>query len=139
MHFRLDFTIESANDRRNFVASKDLTNLTPTELELCANYILYGKEEDKDFTSCVDRGEVQIKTKYSSYKKKEPVSLDACFENPLFNENLIERQPVVYKIAKRSINRAELKDVPGIRGLWDSIDKLDIALRRKNPNSREAY
>lgn len=26
-----------------------------------------------------------------------------------------------------------------MKGLWDSIDKLDMALRRKNPNSREAY
>ena len=71
MDFNLDFTLETSNERRDFVASKDLSKLTPKEIELCGNYILYGKDHSDnpeiDGTSCVDRKEVQIKTKFNSY------------------------------------------------------------------------
>ena len=42
MDFNLNFELVTSNERRDFINSKDLSKLTPKELELCANYILYG-------------------------------------------------------------------------------------------------
>ena len=49
-----------------------------------ANYILVGKDENGQ--NAVDRKEVQIQTKYNSYKKKNTESLEALIESPTFNE-----------------------------------------------------
>lgn len=132
MDFNLDFTIETSNDRRDFVASKDLSKLTQKELELCSNYILYGKDKSDNpeinGTSCVDRKEVQIKTKFSSYGKKEPISLDALLESPTFNENLLQPKPTIYKKVKPTIDKEKVKDVPGMKELWEQIDKVQQTL-----------
>ena len=128
MNFNLDFTIETSNERRDFIASKDLSKLTQKELELCSNYILYGKDPNKDMTSCVDRKEVQIKPKFSSYSKKEPVSLDALLESPTFNENLLQPKPTIYKKVKPTIDKEKAKDVPGMKELWEQIDKAQQTL-----------
>lgn len=132
MDFNLDFTIETSNDRRDFVASKDLSKLTQKELELCSNYILYGKDKSDNpeinGTSCVDRKEVQIKTKFSSYSKKEPISLDALLESPTFNENLLQPKPTIYKKVKPTIDKEKAKDVPGMKELWEQIDKVQQTL-----------
>ena len=123
MDFNLDFTIETSNDRRDFIASKDLSKLNKKEIELCSNYILYGKDPNKDMTSCVDRKEIQIKTKFSSYSKKEPVSLDALLESPTFNENLLKPKPTIYKKVKPTIDKEKAKDIPGMRELWEQIEE----------------
>lgn len=65
MKFKLDFTIDQAQDRLALVKTFNLSSLTKKELELCTNYVLYGK--DPDGTSIVDRKEIYIKPKYSSY------------------------------------------------------------------------
>lgn len=142
MNFNLDFTIETSNERRDFIASKDLTGLTHKELELCSNYILYGKDPNKDMTSVVDRKEVQIPTKFSSYKKKEPVSLDALLESPMFNESILQPKPIIYKKVKPTIDREKVKDIPGMKELWEQIEKTQQTLdentgkKEKTENSR---
>lgn len=130
MNFNLDFTIETSNERRNFIASKDLSELTQKEIELCSNYILYGKDPNKDMTSVVDRKEVQIKTKFSSYSKKEPVSLDALLESPTFNETMLKTQPTIYKKIKPTINREDSRigNIEGMKELWGQIDKVQQTL-----------
>lgn len=65
MKFKLDFTLETSEERLNLVKTFPLSTLTKKELELCTNYVLYGK--DPDGTSIVDRKEIYIKPKYSSY------------------------------------------------------------------------
>ena len=124
MNFNLDFNLVTSSERRDFIKSKDLSKLTPKEIELCSNYILYGKDEDKDLTSIVDRKEVQIKTKFQSYSKTEPVSLDALLESPTFNESLLRQTSTVYKKVKPKIDREKLKDVPGMQELWKEIDRI---------------
>lgn len=124
MNFNLDFNLVTSSERRDFIKSKDLSKLTPKEIELCSNYILYGKDEDKDLTSIVDRKEVQIKTKFQSYSKTEPVSLDALLESPTFNESLLRQTSTIYKKVKPKIDREKLKDVPGMQELWEEIDRI---------------
>lgn len=116
----LDFTLSSSKERRQFI-NKYIENKTFTnkEIETMANYILYGKDDDG--TSVVDRKEIEIATKYGSYKKKAPESLDSLMENPAFNENKVTNINI-YKKEKPTIDRERDKDVPGIQDLWKTID-----------------
>ena len=142
MDFNLDFNLETSTERNNFIKQHDLSKLTKKELELCSNYILYGKDPDKDMTSCVDRKEVEIKTKYSSYNKKEPVSLDALLESPTFNENIINTKKTQYKKVKPTIDKEKVKDIPGMKELWEQIDILqnlldeNIGKKERSENSK---
>ena len=63
--FKLDFSLVTAQERREYIQSFDLSHLTNSQLELCANYILYGKDEKGK--SEVDRKNIYINTKYNSY------------------------------------------------------------------------
>lgn len=56
MKFKLDFSIETAEERMEAIKEIELEKLSPKELETISNYVLYGKDEDG--TSCVDRKEV---------------------------------------------------------------------------------
>lgn len=85
--FILDFDIYYASDRLKAASQIPLETLSPLELETVTNYILYGKDEDG--SSSVDRKEIQIKTKFSSYQKDKTVSLDEMMENPAFDENVL--------------------------------------------------
>ncbi|MBR2734712.1 MAG: hypothetical protein IKE05_00785 [Clostridia bacterium] len=87
MKFNLDFKIESSQDRLNFIKQIDLSTLTKKELELCTDYVLYGK--DPDGLSSVDKKQVYIKPKYNSYSRPEPVSLDEMMESPTFDEAIL--------------------------------------------------
>lgn len=128
----LDFSINTSKDRKNFIgnymAEQNANGYTFTqkEIETMANYILYGKDEDG--TSIVDRKEVEIDTRYSSYKKKRPESLEALMESPAFNEtNIVTTN--IYKKEKPKIDREKDKDIPGIQELWNSIDNLDHKIK----------
>lgn len=128
MKFTLDFTLNSAQDRLNFVKSLNLSSLTKKELELCSDYILYGK--DPDGKSCVEKKEIFIKTKYSSYQKKEPVSLEALMESPTFDETIFNQNYRIYKSSKpEKIDREKFQDIPGMKELWKEIDKIDRILK----------
>lgn len=120
--FQLDFSIYSSKDRLKAIRDIPLETLSKTELETVSNYVLYGKDEDG--TSVVDRKEVFIKTKYNSYNKNKCVSLDEMMENPAFDEAELSRDKTIYKKVKPKIDREKVKDIPGMRELWDSIDKL---------------
>ena len=81
---QLDFSLNTTKERRDY-AEKYIENnkekaFSENDLETIANYILYGKDSDSG-ESIVDRKEVQIKTKYNSYSKKEPESLDELMES----------------------------------------------------------
>lgn len=121
---KLDFKLETNLERKDLVAAFFIQNPdykpTHNELETISNYILYGK--DPDGTSIVERKEIEIKTKYSSYNKKTPESLDALTEAPGFNENIIHTKPSPYRKIKPSIDREKDADIPGIAQLWTTID-----------------
>lgn len=122
----LDFNIPTSTGRRDYVekymAENSDKKFSASDLETIANYILYGKDEDSG-ESVVDRKEVQIKTKYNSYSKKEPESLDELIESPTFDERIFNTDKNRYKSIKPKIDREKDADVPGIQELWKSIDR----------------
>ena len=124
--FKLDFSLQSEEERRNFIDTIDLSQLTPKQIELCANYILYGK--DKTGKSEVDKKRVYINTKYNSYVKKAPESLDAMMENPNFDESIFSKSKIHYKIVKPTIDREKDADIPTMKELWEGIDALQHML-----------
>lgn len=142
MKFKLDFEIPTSRGRLAFLKEKvDLENLTKKELELCTDYVLYGKDPEKDNTSCVDRKEIFIKTKYNSYSQAEPVSLEALMESPTFDETIFKKERNIYKKVKPTIDREQCKDIPGMQELWKEIDRLDRILKlaqgKEQPNPDE--
>lgn len=128
----LDFTINTSRERQEFIQNyiKERTekgyHFTEKEIGQMGDYILYGKDEDG--TSIVDRKEVEIDTRYSSYKKKRPDSLEELMESPTFNENNILRTNI-YKKVKPKIDREKDKDIPGIQDLWKIIDNWDHKIK----------
>src|SRR5699024_9997485 len=90
---KLNFQLETAEERKKFLTEYlereefRLNPPTPEELEMCGNYILWGK--DKDGKNCVQRKEIEIETKNKTWNKKEEESLDGLLESPSFNENQI--------------------------------------------------
>lgn len=142
MRFKLDFSIVTSQDRLQYLKENvDFSNLTKKDIELCTNYVLYGKDPDKDNKSIVDRKEVYIKTKYSSYNRQEPVSLEALMESPTFDESIFKKEKNIYKKVKPTIDREKCKDIPGMKELWEQIDQLDrrikLAQGKVEPNEGE--
>jgi hypothetical protein len=123
MDFNLDFSLETSQERSLYIKTMvdKFPQLTQKETELCANYILYGKDEVTGFSE-VDLKRVEIQSKYNSYSRKTLVSLDALMENPLFNENSLKPEQKIYKKVKPTIDRDRDKDIPGIQELWKIID-----------------
>ena len=121
---KLDFSIESSIDRANYVNKymDPCANYTAKELETISNYLLYGKDEDG--LSCVDKKDVQIKTKHSTWARKDAESLDALLEKPTFDERGIQTGNTRYKTPKPSIDRIADADVPGLKELWKIIDDV---------------
>lgn len=125
---KLDFSIVGSTDRSNFI--NDFLSANPdykptdSELDTYANYILYGK--DADGTSIVDRGEIEIETKYKSYAKRKAESLDELMETPGFNENTIVTKYVYRHPKPAKIDRQNPADasIPGMKELWKAIDRM---------------
>lgn len=125
---KLDFSIESSADRAAYVNTymDPCANYTAKELETISNYLLYGKDEDG--LSCVDKKQVQIKTKHSTWARKDAESLDALLEKPTFDERGIQSGTTRYKNPKPSIDRIADADVPGIQDLWKVIDEVQYLI-----------
>ena len=125
---KLDFSIESSADRAAYVNSymDPCANYTAKELETISNYLLYGKDEDG--LSCVDKKNVQIKAKHSTWARKDAESLDALLEKPTFDERGIQTGSTRYKTPKLSIDRIADADVPGLKELWEVIDEVQYLI-----------
>ena len=128
--FKLDFNIYSIEDRMEAIRKIPLDTLTPTELETVSNYVLYGK--DADGTSAVDRKEIQIKTKFNSYNKQKFVSLDEMMESPTFDENILQKDNTKYKKVKPTIDKEKAATIPGMKLLWEEIEKMQHVLDRNS-------
>ena len=131
---QLDFSLSSVEQRKEYVeklidklAEKNYTPVD-SELELFSNYILYGKDEDG--TSIVDRKEVQIATKYNTYKKKADQSLEELSEMPGFNESVaLNNTPIQYKTKKVKFDREKSKDIKELYPLFEQIDDINNLLQ----------
>lgn len=132
--FTLNFDIPTSKERLEAIKEFDLDSFTKAELETISNYVLYGKDEDGK--SVVDRKEVQIKTKFSSYQKNRVVSLDEMMESPAFDEGILQKNRTIYKKIKPSIDKEKAKKVPGMAELWESISQMEdqISELKKKPN-----
>ena len=107
---KLDFSLQSEQQRLDYINQYDLSKLSQSQLELCANYILYGK--DKTGKSEVDKKHIYINTKYDSYKTKRPESLDALIDTGSFDEVIIPKYDQHYKTVKPTIDRVKDADIP---------------------------
>lgn len=135
MRFTLDYKIETSEARMQYLKDNvDFKKLTPKDIELCTDYVLYGKDSNGPLdkhgnpTSAADRGEVFMKTKYGSYEKAQPVSLEGLMESPTFDETVFKTGKNIYKNPKPepiSKNRDKYKDIPGMQELWKEIDKIN--------------
>lgn len=134
MRFKLDFSIQTSDERMKYIKEHvDFSKLTKKDIELCTDYVLYGKDPDapKDIhgnlTSSADRGEVFMKTKYDSFKRKEPVSLESLMESPTFDETVFKTGKNIYSNPRPetiSNNREKYQNIPGMKELWVEIDKI---------------
>ena len=154
---RLDFTIPTLEERIKFieeyVKKEEFKKkpLTSEELEMCGNYLLWGK--DSSGKNAVQKKEVQIETRNKTWsREQENESLEILLESPTFNENNIviptaARPKVQKEVFSRSKALAscpeELK--PVFTDLFKRIDRLDLLLnyydlahgKRKNPPREE--
>lgn len=136
---KLDFSIPDAVGRKEFLdkyLQADTFKYIPLnaeEVEMCGNYLLWGK--DANGQNVVQRKEVEISTKNGIWQKKEVESLDALMESPTFNENLI-MQPTEarIKVVKENFSRSKaLKEapdsmVPIFKKLFQDIDETDLLI-----------
>lgn len=138
--FSLDFSIERDVDRLeavNNILDKLDNKPSNSDLELMANYLLNGKDEEG--RNAVQRRELtSIDKRYNSFKKKseKEVSLDEILDSELVPppmKPLTERY--VYLKKKQTIQRPKYDkqgneidpgdgDIPGMRDLWADIDDL---------------
>lgn len=152
----LDFQLETATERREFLneylkrTEFQLKPLSEEELEMCGNYLLWGKDEDGK--NSVQKKIVEIKTKKGTWDKKEDESLDALLEQPTFNEaQTFNTIGAPTKITREVFSRSKaFKEappqlIPIFKDLFRQIDKLDLTLnyydlahnKRKNPPREE--
>lgn len=153
---KLDFSINSTQDRRNFVEQyiqrPEFESKPPTEeeLETIANYILWGKDEDG--LNITQRGEVQIETKYKTWQRDDTESLDALIEQPTFNEASIRRPTEARtRVTRETFDRKKaLAQCPShlypvFQDLFQRIDRLELGInfyefahgKRKEPPRTE--
>lgn len=134
----LDFSINQIEARNEFLYNYlerpefKKKPLTQDELEMCANYLLWGKDEDGK--NAVQRKEVQIETKNKTWTSSKEESLEALLESPTFNENQLLGGKVPTKIVREVFSREQaLKTAPPdikkeFQKLFDAIDELELLL-----------
>lgn len=153
---KLDFSLQTEEERtiflNQYLIQKEFVEKPPTddELETCANYVLWGK--DKDGLSVVDKGEVQIETRYKTWARQDEESLEGLIEQPNFIEASIhpltsQKQKKIKEVFSRedALSRAPsyLKDT--FLELFHQIDVIDLIInfyelnhgKRKNPPRSE--
>ena len=129
---KLDFSLESAIERANFISTYivQFPDLTITEASTIADYLLWGKDENG-----VPLGkDTGLETRWT--KPNEAESLDAVLENPaLSNAQLYAlNDAVVLKKGRDVFNRDEArKEAPAhlqqtFEDLWHLIDEIELEI-----------
>ena len=129
---KLDFSLESAQDRVNFINSYivQFPTLTQSEASTIADYLLWGKTEE-GVALGADAG---LETRWS--KPNEAESLDAVLENPaLSNIQLYSlNDAVVLKKGRDVFDRDEAREkAPDylkktFEDLWRMIDEIELEI-----------
>ena len=140
----LDFSIESAAERKIFLEAylqepqfKE-KKLTDAELDTCAKYLLYGKDEDG--TSCIQRGEVQVDTRNKTWSKEGKfVSLEALLDTGdssggSYEDIILQPHQVNYKNIRETFSREEALRkapktlIPTFQNLFRQIDETELII-----------
>lgn len=135
----LDFSIDDFDGRNQFLHEYvkrpefQKKPLTQEELEMCANYLLWGKDENGK--NAVQRKELQIETKNKTWcTSQKEESLEALLESPTFNENQLLGNRTPTKIVREVFSREKaLANAPEdikkqFVKLFNAIDELDLLL-----------
>lgn len=129
---KLDFSLESAQDRVNFINSYivQFPTLTQSEASTIADYLLWGKTEE-GVALGADAG---LETRWS--KPNEAESLDAVLENPALsnaqlyalNDAVVLRKP--RNVFSREEARREAPDYlkQTYEDLWKTIDEVELEI-----------
>lgn len=133
---RLDFSLNTNSERSEFLnrylEQKEFQLRPPTEdeLELMANYVLWGKDPQSGLNVKQEKY-IQLESKNKTWDTHEDESLDALIEQPTFNEaQLLQGTP--YKTPKVVFSRKEMRDtapphlLDRFEQLWAQIDELDL-------------
>ena len=129
---KLDFTLETAEERANFISTYvvQFTNLTNAEASTIADYLLWGKDEN-GVPIGKDTG---LETRWT--KPNEAESLDAVLENPaMSNAQLYTlNDAVVLKKGRDVFDRDEARrEAPTFlrqtfEELWKTIDEIELKI-----------
>lgn len=130
---RLDFTLESAEERAEFINRyiETLDGLTQKELTTIANYLLWGKKSDGTAVGA----DLNLETKWSR-EENAPDSLESVLESPSASHIYIRglNEATVYKKPRVVFSREEArKNAPDcvretFENLWRQIDELDLEI-----------
>jgi hypothetical protein len=134
MKLALDYNIVTAEDRCLALQTLDLAHISTRELERAANYILYGKTLKGNPLPEAK----QISTKHSTWKKKEPESLDALMENVMFDETSLQAfgQKSPYTNPKPKIDHEKDANIPGMQELWIAIAGMEEIFNKEQENGK---
>lgn len=129
---KLDFTLESAKERVDFINTyiKQFDDLSQKEITTIEQYLLWGKDDNG---VAIGAG-TGLETKWS--KPKEAESLDAVLENPaLANSQLYSlNDAIIYKKSRDVFNRKEAREkapkflIKTFEDLWKQIDETELEI-----------
>lgn len=133
-NYTLNMSIYSDTDRCKAVARiLDGLEETPnqTDLEQMADYIICGKDENDE--NLLQKGLAYLNnTRYGSYKKKseKSQSLDQMLENDI---HIPTKDKPKYLVKHSTIDRKADAWIPGMRQLWDTIERLTKQIEELTP------
>ena len=129
---KLDFSLETAEERKNFIDTYivQFPDLTHSEAETIANYLLWGKTKE----GVALGAETELETKWS--RTKEVDSLESLMENPAQNDLQIKAlgDSTPIKQTRKVFNREKVRKnappylIETFEKLWRSIDETDLLI-----------
>lgn len=150
----LDWTLNLRTERKAFVEdylTKILFTPTEDELNMMANYMLWGKEDntEKDGHARIKHEGLYIETRSKDWTDDRSVSLEGLLETPGFSENEFARP--TYKKTRSTFSRTEARNLASpeilavLEDLWYQIDSTELIIsfyelehgKRKTPIRQE--
>lgn len=133
----LDFSLSSDQERSTYIQNylTNFRNPSSSELETCADYILWG--QDRNGQNGRQSGDFNLETKHKTWDAQKIESLDALKESPTFMESqlhlLSERS--IYRARTETFSRAQARKcapphlLEELERLWVQIDELEFQLQ----------